>query len=176
MNATGAAAKIFMVVNMASDSYAQMQFQGIAGATYPDTIVWDRNNSLGYAFEVYDISTSTSLFHVTDAGDATLAGTLTTGSARARKKNIRSLADPTEKIMSLNPVSFNFKDSGLPSLGFIAEEVKDVFSELVSGAEENLALNYSGLIAPLVATVQAQQKKIDQLESTIKEIFLRLNQ
>lgn len=94
------------------------------------------------------------------------------------KKNIQTLS--SEKglaaIEKLNPVSFNWKDldSSTAQLGFIAQEVQEVFPELVSEGpsiqtiSKPLGLNYTGLIPALVKAIQEQQQEIDQLKQEIQ--------
>lgn len=97
------------------------------------------------------------------------------------KTNIQTLAEERglEAILKLNPVTFNWKDaSSTPELelGFIAQEVREVFPDLVvdrsgtttivllDGTVEEfkpLKLKYDGLIAPLVRAVQELNKKLD---------------
>lgn len=88
-------------------------------------------------------------------------------SDRRIKEDIKPL-DGYKTIMGLNPVSFRYKESpDSKHHGFIAQEVQDIVRDdwNVVGTDGNiLYLSYTELIADLVATVQAQDKRIKALE------------
>ena len=92
------------------------------------------------------------------------------GSDERIKKNITSInpSNALQKIMELNPVTFNWKDNttGLQE-GLIAQEVQKVFPNIVSvGAPTNytpngkLSITYNSFIAPMISAMQQQQKII----------------
>ena len=56
------------------------------------------------------------------------------------KENIRPIEDPIEKIIQLNGVSFDWKDTHNSSIGVIAQEVEKVFPELVK-TEDKKSVN-----------------------------------
>jgi hypothetical protein len=111
-------------------------------------------------------SATTTLFNVTNTGAATLAGTLTQNSDQRLKTNVQSLdaSSSLAAIESLNPVSFNWMNGMFGSgnqLGFIAQQVQPIFPNLVSTTsataltpDGTLGLNYIGLIAPIVKSIQ----------------------
>lgn len=84
------------------------------------------------------------------------------------KKDIGTLdtADALDEIAALRPVAFTWKKTGVEDMGLIAQEVDPVFPELVthSGADETLALKYTSLIAPMIASIQKLKKRDDELE------------
>lgn len=110
------------------------------------------------------------------------------------KKNITALtsSETTQKISLLRPIKFNLKqreivsadssvvknyydpDSELfkkPKYGFIAQEVRDIFPDLVYEGDDNLlAIDYVGLIPIMVVTIQEQQKKIQGMEADLNEL------
>ena len=122
---------------------------------------------------------TTTEFVVNNNGSATLAGALTQSSDQRLKTNILSLdaSSSLSAINALNPVTFNWIDpaSGVtPQLGFIAQQVQSVFPNLVSTTSATaltpggtLGLNYIGLISPIVAAIQALDKEIASLASTV---------
>jgi len=88
------------------------------------------------AFAVVN-SASTTVFAVFDGGNAELSGTLTQSSDQRLKTNIQSLdaSSSLSLIDQLNPVTFNWIDPDegtTPQLGFIAQQVQQVFPNLVS--------------------------------------------
>jgi hypothetical protein len=77
---------------------------------------------------------------------------------------------------ALNPVSYTRLDQTAQgmNLGFIAQQVQQLFPELVSTTsptaltpDGTLTLNYVGLISPIVAVVQALMHQLTSLEATV---------
>ena len=94
-------------------------------------------------------------------------------SDRRAKTEIESLDNQkaTEFINSLKPVSYRFKhdDTGEIHHGFIAQEVDEIAGKwnVVNKPKDDnfmMSLRYTEIIADLVATVQEQGKRIQQLE------------
>jgi hypothetical protein len=70
--------------------------------------------------------------------------------------------DAAKTLESLNARK---KDTYKSEYGFIAQDVKDLFPELVEENEEGtLAVNYTGLIPVLLEAIKDLQEKIEQLE------------
>lgn len=98
------------------------------------------------------------------------ATALIMSSDKTHKKDIKDLIYDIDDLMSLRPVSFNWKDTGMPDLGVIAQELKEVVPELVQGEEPNMRVNYAGLIAILIKSVQQQQERIKILEENLCQV------
>lgn len=119
-------------------------------------------------------------------------------SDRKFKKDITALSNVTEKILLLKPSNYTFKteefkNMNLPEgkqLGFIAQELEEVFPELVMQKEkeelrdrdgavtgtiaEHKAINYIGLIPVLISGIQEQQAKIEQLSAAVNSLQKQL--
>jgi len=107
-----------------------------------------------------------------------LEGVVTTSDGRY-KENIEDLPHGLESVMALRPVIFGW--TGRPDdgrhYGLIAQEVREVLPEVVSGDEgENgtLGMNYSELVPVLVKAVQDQQAEIDTQAEQIAGLEARL--
>ncbi len=109
-----------------------------------------------------------------------------------KKDNIAPISVSTEFIMALSPREYTMKSgtSGRKHWGLIAQEVKEVFNEVglkdasvyieeptVNKPREEctideleLGLRYEELIAPMIATIQEQQKKIESLEARLEAL------
>jgi hypothetical protein len=74
-------------------------------------------------------------------------------------------------------VEFSWKNNGEVSQGFIAQELEQVLPELVHTSPENglKSVEYANLTAILTAGIQEQAKKIEQLQTEIEILKLRLN-
>ena len=83
------------------------------------------------------------------------------------KTNIQSISNPIDKILQINGVTFNWRESNKPSVGIIAQEIEKVFPELVNG-ENPKTVNYNGLIGLLIECVKEQQTEINNLKDRIK--------
>ena len=130
------------------------------------------------AFNVVS-SASTTVFAVFDGGNAELSGTLSQSSDQRLKTNIQSLdaSSTLSLIDQLNPVTFNWIDPDegtTPQLGFIAQQVQQIFPNLVSTTSATaltpggtLGLNYIGLISPIVSAIQALYSDVLSLEQTV---------
>ena len=82
------------------------------------------------------------------------------------KKNISKIKNPLDKLSNINGVSFEWKYNDKKSIGVIAQEVESVLPELISRDKENiLNLNYNGLIALLIESVNELKKEIEELKS-----------
>ena len=80
------------------------------------------------------------------------------------KTNIQRITNPIEKVLQINGVSFNWKESGKATMGVIAQEVEVVLPELVSDTDPK-SVNYNGLIGLLIECVKDQQRQIDELRN-----------
>lgn len=119
-------------------------------------------------------------------------------SDRRLKTNIVPIQHASKFIHALKPVQFNTTENTYDKetlrYGFIAQDVKKTLEDLgiekpniislqstVEGIEDKdateeqgtYALSYHEFIAPLVATVQEQQKQIDQLVQEVSELKAR---
>ncbi|MDR0437339.1 MAG: tail fiber domain-containing protein [Bacteroidales bacterium] len=102
------------------------------------------------------------------------------------KTNVRELRSMTERISKLRPVMYDFVRDGSGEdvskdpaykirVGFIAQEVKELFPDLVTtyklgedkDAEELLSLDYAGLIPYLTKVIQEQNERIRRLEQLL---------
>jgi hypothetical protein len=81
------------------------------------------------------------------------------------KENITPIVNGLSTIESLNGVSFNWKDSQLPSIGLIAQEVEKVCPILVSEEDGLKSLNYNGIIGLLVEAVKELSARVKELEN-----------
>jgi hypothetical protein len=87
------------------------------------------------------------------------------------KRDIRDMGDASDKLMKLRPVIFQYKEDteGIQQYGLIAEEVEQVYPELViddaDGRAETVA--YQVLPAMLLNEVQKQSRKLAQKDAQI---------
>jgi hypothetical protein len=97
-------------------------------------------------------------------------------SSRRFKEDITDMADASNGLMRLRPVTFRyqkpFADGSKPvQYGLIAEEVADVYPDLVAkGVDGQIeTVKYQVLDSMLLNEVQRQQKEIRGLEQQVNE-------
>lgn len=92
-------------------------------------------------------------------------------SARKFKKNIQNLnGSYIDRLYNLRPVSFDWKKSGLPGYGMIAEEAAEVMPEIVSFSKDGdpETVSYHQLVPFLLKALQDQQARIERLEDKLR--------
>jgi hypothetical protein len=112
-------------------------------------------------------------------------GTLT--STRRVKEDIREIAEESDGLMKLRPVAFKYRPqidpTGLAQYGLIAEEVADVYPDLVvydrDGRPETVRYHLVNalLLSELQKqhrTAEAQAKTIEQLKAQVSRLEARL--
>ena len=119
-------------------------------------------------------------FKVMFNGDATVSNDLTVSgdvviSSDARlKSNIVSLGSTLPKLLQIDGKSYEMK--GKQKIGVLAQEIQEVFPELVSEDDnEMLAVNYQGLVPVLINALKEQESKIINQQSQIDELKVLVN-
>ncbi|MCK4427372.1 MAG: tail fiber domain-containing protein [candidate division Zixibacteria bacterium] len=89
------------------------------------------------------------------------------------KENINPIDNPLDKVLALQGVYFNWKESKKHDIGMIAEEVGKVVPEVVAYEENGVdakSLDYARLTALLVEAIKEQQKEIELLKAKINTL------
>ena len=102
-------------------------------------------------------------------GTVTIDGSLTETSALRYKENVQDLED-SSKVMQLRPVTFDWKKDQKHDIGLIAEEVAELYPELVETNGDITGVKYTKLTALLIKTVQEQNARIEKLENQISTL------
>ena len=152
-------------INGASGSLLETRYNGTSGLRIGSGSDHSYHHDPRNAEMRFATSDSTR-FYIYGNGNYDFTGTDV--SDRRAKTNISILGmSATDKIMSLVAKTYNMKNN--PSqirYGFIAQEVKEIVSDLVIGDENNgyLGLDYNGLLTLAIITLQEQQKEIQILK------------
>ena len=101
--------------------------------------------------------------------------TYNTTSDRRLKTDINPIADATEKLMAMNPVTHRWiaEPDADAVHGFIAQDMQQICPEAVNGedgGEDMMSMDYGRITPVLVAALQEANRKIDQLEQRIAEM------
>ncbi len=88
------------------------------------------------------------------------------------KKDIQKIKNALDKIQQLEGVSFKWKENDKQSLGIIAQDLEEVFPELVTTDKVTglKSVEYGNLVAPLIEAVKEQQKRIEEQQKKIEEL------
>lgn len=133
-------------------------------------------------------------------GDVYITGLMSTNTLAVRssdekyKTNIVTLtsSEASDKIEKVRPTTYNLKQQEIIAAdsakvtylydpasevfikrkyGFIAQELQDVFPDLVYTLQDGtLGIDYSGMIPVIVQAIQEQRGKIEEMEAVISEL------
>jgi hypothetical protein len=107
------------------------------------------------------------LFELTNGGNLTISGTFTEQSSKRFKENIKPLEPSLGKVEQLNPVTYNKIGVVEEEIGLIAEEVAELFPEVVTYNEEGQpqGIQYQRLSVILLKAVQELTERVNKLEN-----------
>jgi hypothetical protein len=109
-------------------------------------------------------------------GDVQANNFITVSDARF-KDNIETISNASDKLSQLRGVTYNFKQEeiagrtfdGSDQIGFIAQEVEQVFPELVVTHENGYkGVNYQGLIPVIVEALKDNQAAVEEIETKLE--------
>jgi hypothetical protein len=93
------------------------------------------------------------------------------------KTDVTTIGDAAALVEQLRGVRFRWTDDGRPDIGLIAEEVAQVFPELVAYEADGTTirgLRYAPLVGLLIEAAKAQQSTLDAARETIEAQRLRI--
>jgi len=118
-----------------------------------------------------DAITIAATGNVTFGQDVTVSGDVVISSDARLKSNIISLGSTLPKLLQIDGKSYEMK--GNQKIGVLAQEIQEVFPELVSEDDnEMLAVNYQGLVPVLINAIKEQEDKISRLEILVEKLIL----
>lgn len=103
------------------------------------------------------------------------SGAFSTNSDRRIKKDIVEIPYGLNDILRLKPVKYKLKSNDQNQIGFIAQEIKEIIPEVVSGVEgdiskgEILSVSYPNIVAALTKAIQEEDKKNEALKLQINQ-------
>ena len=83
------------------------------------------------------------------------------------KNNVQRLENPTENLLKLQGVTFNWKQNDQTDIGLIAQDVQKVYPQLVRTDGTHLRVDYEKLVAPLIESVRELNARIQVLETAL---------
>jgi hypothetical protein len=160
-----------------------LALNGMSGGYYRD---------VSFADLVANIERTNGVLHITESGNITCrdvySNTTTSGtnvrvgvngalyrstSSKRYKKNIKPYTLPDDFFLKLDPVIWEDKETDEENVGFIAEQVWEAggqdFVETLNGEIEGIA--YNSLFTAAVIHARAQDKRIKELETQVKQLI-----
>ncbi len=180
-----------------SDSYgtnAQHSIKSTYGTSFGDSLTMNsfnnirlnidsNNNNSNSKFEIGHNTSGTAnvLFTVYEDGRAVIAKGISSASDKRLKKEIKDISDKfLNKIDNLKPKAYKWKDSSRgkdEEVGFIAQDVNEVFPEFVNANEDYQSINYDKMGAVVaVKGIQELHDEIKTLKHELAEIKALLKQ
>jgi hypothetical protein len=161
--------------NTGGNAWLLQSSGGLAGNGQGKFSIYDKNND-AIRFTVdslgnIGIGTTNPTSKLTVQGDVLVSGVITSTDYNSAsdinlKENIQPIENPIDKVLQINGVSFDWKETGRSSMGVIAQEVERVLPELVSGVDSK-TVNYNGLIGLLIEVVKELNNEIIDLKAQI---------
>ena len=113
---------------------------------------------------------------------------MTVSSDERLKENIKPIKSSLDKLLLVNGKTYNYIDNSMdmkitplkeklrqPTFGFIAQELKEVFPELVNEPNElyeYYSIDYIAMIPILVEAIKEQQNTIENMRQKIEELSI----
>jgi len=132
---------------------------------------YDNNNTTSQVFIDFTVNQQAAGNGSITANGASQA-TFTTWSDARLKDNITDLPSQLANIMALRPVEFDYKNGSGHQIGFIAQEVQEVYPDIVSENSEGY-LTVSGLSkmeSRLIKAIQELKAENDSLKTRIETL------
>lgn len=117
-----------------------------------------------------DSTQRSDAFTVLFDGTTTVAGELNINSDMRLKANIVSLGTTLTNLLKLDGKSYTMKrdKQQKTKIGVLAQDIQEVYPELVSEHNGLLSVNYQGLVPVLINAIKEQQKMIEKNNELIK--------
>ena len=137
------------------------------------------DGSMHFVAMIGGTETTWADFNSTTASTLTLgssidvkAQTFITYSDRTLKTNIQKMDNCLEKVMALQPTTYDKVASGRSEIGFIAQDVAKVVPEIcaLDANGEGRGIDYSRMSTLLVGALKAQQDQIAQLKDMVAKL------
>ena len=135
---------------------------GISGITYNGPI--NIGQATPYAFIVNATSSRFSGGNLTLDNDLLIGGNITSTSDKRLKENITPLSDCLTKIKKIGGYSFtrnDLEDKNKKYLGLLAQEVEEVFPDLVTETNGTKSINYQSFVAVLLECIKELNDKLE---------------
>lgn len=170
INAPNPLHKLHVISDSTATSPAFLQSNIIGDVARPSLICrkFDNNSTTSQIFVQFEINNTNTGSGQINANGASQAA-FGTYSDVTLKENIVDLPSTVESFKALRPVEFDYLDGSGHQIGFVAQEVEQVFPDLVSADTQGL-LRITGLGKNEARLIKALQELISRVETLEFEI------
>jgi len=151
--------------------YSDRYFRFLESDQYAEVFTIDGNNGF------VGINGSSPSQALDVFGNIIATGTISSSSDVKLKTNIKPLEKALEKINKLQGVSYNridLEDTEATHIGLIAQELEQVYPEIVSESKTGKRVAYGNMIAPLIEAIKELSVKVDKLATENTELKERV--
>ncbi|MBI5361185.1 MAG: tail fiber domain-containing protein [Planctomycetes bacterium] len=126
------------------------------------------SSEYGVVIDSYNASSSNPGLKVN--GNIVYTGTITDISDERLKENIKPITNALEKLLGINGVYYNLKDSTIKQIGVLAQDVQKTLPESVSlvGDKDYLGVDYTSLVPVLIEAMKELKLENDKLKERIE--------
>lgn len=126
-----------------------------------NNIFWQKGTGNNYTIELIPETGVNSVFITKNLQ---VANEITVTSSEKEKENIKDINNDVNDILKLNPKEYNYNNDSKLHFGLIAEDVENVYPNLVSNTEVGKSLNYLEIVPLLINKIKDLQNQIDELK------------
>jgi len=132
---------------------------------------FDNNTTTSQVFVKFFINNNAAASGLITANGANQAAFTSSSDARL-KENITPLDPQLEKICSLKPCEFDYKDGTGRQIGFIAQEVKEIYPDLVGENKDGMFTlsDMNKNDARLIKAIQELKAQNDELKARVEAL------
>ena len=126
-----------------------------------NNIFWQKRTGNNFTIELIPETGINSVFITKNLQ---VANEITVTSSEKEKENIKDINNDVNDILKLNPKEYNYNNDCKLHFGLIAEDVENVYPNLVSNTEVGKSLNYLEIVPLLINKIKDLQNQIDELK------------
>jgi hypothetical protein len=156
-------------------------YSGGAGESYIVAAGTPNGGNLKHVLATWDGNTMSSNAQFFSDGTGWVRGTMEAisfyqTSDSTQKTDIQSLGYGLDAVLKLQTVSYKWKnqDNGNRHVGLLAQQVKNIVPEVVSGKEGEYRMAYAELVPVLINAIKEQQKEIELLEKKVNMLDAKI--
>ena len=102
---------------------------------------------------------------ITTSSTITAAGNITAFSDERLKSNIKTIENALDLVGEMRGVSYIANNTGLPSIGVVAQEIQKIVPEVVQDNNGMLSVAYGNIVGVLIEAIKELKDKVKELES-----------
>ena len=143
-------------------SNTQVIFNSSGSLAGSANMTWD-----GTTFTASNLSTGgniTATGTITATGAITSSAAVTAFSDRNLKEGISTIQNSLEKVNRMRGVHYTMINSGQKGIGVIAQEVREIFPEIVLDNNGILSVAYGNIVGVLIEAIKELTARLDILE------------